>query len=1241
MFKTRTLLPLLALALLALWIVATCRDREPGIPASTRPNDPWVFRSVLDRQPRMITFALSDDLWIAYSTDSCALYKAWSGGVDFEGAVYNMRHGPQPMSVGNAWFENAHRQPWVVRVGDHFERPRTDYRGHRYTRGGRAELMYDLVLADGRRIRVNEQPEYVERDRQHGFQRTFTLENVPEGAEVTLLANVASVAATGNIETNGIWKTASASPMPTGNDQISAVAVAGELILSKNKPTRFTAMFVGMPIVPNPFDAERRAEAAGQAAVSPGERLIARSDCRTCHNAQVKTVGPSYVEIAERYRNTPENVEKLTQKIIAGGAGVWGVAAMSAHPDLQPDDAKTMIAYVLSLDEGEDDGEGGGATVGQLTDIPAEKWLKSDAAVKDDAIRPGLLAKLFQLDADPRTVAGVNYSAKPTRTAVATTLELGSEEFGDFKTNFAMEARGFLFLDKDDNILLQLASDDGVKLYLDDRLLIDNDGPHGMTPPKEAEVALRAGYHAFRIEYYQGAGGFGISLKWARFGDPELKPIPPSNFAHRRADDDPGMPMLGGGPTAIPGDGAPLVEVHPAFTLSQARPEAFLPKVAGMDFLSDGRLVVSTWDAMGGVYLLENVQSGDPKKIKMKLIAKGLAEPLGVKVVDDTIFVLQKQELTKLVDTDGDDIIDEYQCFAKGWRASANFHEFAFGLVYKDGFFYATLAIAILPGGASARPQIPDRGKVVKISRRDGSIEFIARGLRTPNGIGLGEDGEMFVADNQGDWLPSSKILHVKPGAFYNSYAVDSLGVAGLPIQPPVVWLPQDEIGNSPTQPAYLKDGPYKGHLVFGDVCYGGLQRVFMEKINGELQGCVFKFTQGLEGGTNRLAHGPDGALYVGMIGNPGNWGQKDKFWYGLQRLQFNGNSAFEMLAVRAKTDGLEIEFTEPLREGEGWDTYSYLVKQWRYEPTFNYGGPKIDEQTMNVASASVSPDRKRVFLKIPGLQTGHVVHIRLRNLPLSELGHEIWTTDAWYTLNNIPADAYGVTSERPPASPVADNTLSAKEKAEGWTLLFDGRTLDGWHNYGKNTLGKSWIIDDNAIHLDAQPNPEGHWQAPDGGDILTNEEYRDFELELDWRIGPCGNSGIFYNVVEDPSKYGYGWMTGPEMQVLDNSCHPDARIVKHRAGDLYDLISCKYETVKPAGEWNHVRIVSKNGKIEHWLNYRKLVEYDQNSPDWPKMIAASKFKEWAGFGTARQGKIALQDHGDPVWYKNIKIRRL
>ncbi|MGB1243276.1 MAG: 3-keto-disaccharide hydrolase, partial [Chitinophagales bacterium] len=161
-----------------------------------------------------------------------------------------------------------------------------------------------------------------------------------------------------------------------------------------------------------------------------------------------------------------------------------------------------------------------------------------------------------------------------------------------------------------------------------------------------------------------------------------------------------------------------------------------------------------------------------------------------------------------------------------------------------------------------------------------------------------------------------------------------------------------------------------------------------------------------------------------------------------------------------------------------------------------------------------------------------------------------------------------------------------------------------------------------------------------DGGDILTNEQYENFELTLEWKIQACGNSGIFYNVVES-SEYDAVWRTGPEMQVLDNVCHPDAKYPKHRAGDLYDLISCKYETVKPAGNWNQARIVSKNGKVEYWLNGRKLVSFEMFTPEWEAMIAKSKFKDMPGFGMAKKGYIALQDHGDEVWYRNLKVRGL
>ena len=211
-------------------------------------------------------------------------------------------------------------------------------------------------------------------------------------------------------------------------------------------------------------------------------------------------------------------------------------------------------------------------------------------------------------------------------------------------------------------------------------------------------------------------------------------------------------------------------------------------------------------------------------------------------------------------------------------------------------------------------------------------------------------------------------------------------------------------------------------------------------------------------------------------------------------------------------------------------------------------------------------------------------------------------------------------------------NTLTSKEKKEGWVLLFDGKTASGWRSFKSDKINDRWKVSNGELYLDKS--------VSQGGDIITEKEYQDYELALEWKIAACGNSGLMFNVVED-DKYEATYHTGPEMQVLDNTCHPDAKIIKHRAGDLYDLISCSKETVKPAGEWNQVKIVSKNAKMEFWLNGSKVVEFTMHTPEWDAMVAKSKFNTMPDFGKARKGHIALQDHGDAVWFRNIKIREL
>jgi hypothetical protein len=198
-----------------------------------------------------------------------------------------------------------------------------------------------------------------------------------------------------------------------------------------------------------------------------------------------------------------------------------------------------------------------------------------------------------------------------------------------------------------------------------------------------------------------------------------------------------------------------------------------------------------------------------------------------------------------------------------------------------------------------------------------------------------------------------------------------------------------------------------------------------------------------------------------------------------------------------------------------------------------------------------------------------------------------------------------------------------------GWRPLFDGRSTAGWHAFGGGAPGAGWQVVNGALTRAAQ-----------AGDILTDEEFGSFELELEWKIAPGGNSGIFFHVVED-STLQYVWQTGPEMQVLDNAGHADGRQPNTSAGSNFALYPPARDATRPVGEWNAARLVVRGDHVEHWLNGEKLLEYELGSAEWQQRVAASKFSEMPRYARARRGHIALQDHGDEVAFRNIRIRVL
>ena len=212
-------------------------------------------------------------------------------------------------------------------------------------------------------------------------------------------------------------------------------------------------------------------------------------------------------------------------------------------------------------------------------------------------------------------------------------------------------------------------------------------------------------------------------------------------------------------------------------------------------------------------------------------------------------------------------------------------------------------------------------------------------------------------------------------------------------------------------------------------------------------------------------------------------------------------------------------------------------------------------------------------------------------------------------------------------------NTLSKKEKKQGWSLLFNGKDFSGWHIYLKPDAKPGWSIVDGAITTDRHNGGEQ-------GDLVTDGSYANYELRLQWKIEKGGNSGIIFNVNEDP-KYGATYVTGPEMQVLDNKDASDNKLANHLAGSLYDLIPADPKAVHPAGVWNTVKIRQENGHITFWMNDHKVVDTQIGDDHWKQMVSHSKFKDVPEFAAFRQGHIALQYHGGIVRYRNVKIRQL
>ncbi|MET0353370.1 MAG: family 16 glycoside hydrolase [Plantibacter flavus] len=641
--------------------------------------------------------------------------------------------------------------------------------------------------------------------------------------------------------------------------------------------------------------------------------------------------------------------------------------------------------------------------------------MSATAALPDQ--EPGVTLRTFAMPPGISALCTLKSGTTPNVDKLMPQIDFSTEEDFGLEDDFLTHVIANLAVAEAGEHTFRLTSDDGSRLNLDGQVLIDNDGPQDGTS-KEATVTLTEGAHPLFLEHFEGGFGQLLKLEWKTPGSAAFEIIPSSALS---TDADvvrvtaPGTKYCEGAEDTA-GDGLRLDAVNPNYELTDLRPEGFEPKVSGLAFTEADQLLVSTTGSVsaggwvpdaepGEVFRLDNVV-GDTSadEVEVTKIASDLLNPMGIDVIGDLIYVSERHQLTELSDPDGDGFYDTHTKLAE-WPDGGNFHEFAFGLIHDEENFYLNLSVAIDNGGATTNPQpAENRGTALKVNRETGEVDYIAGGLRTPNGIAFGPGDELFAMDNQGGWLPSSKLVNVREDRFFNHFTTPAGPFDDQPVSPPALWIPQNEIGNSPSTPITLDEGPFAGQMLFGDVTYGGLQRGFLEEIDGEYQGAVFRHTAGLEVGVNRVITGPDGALYVGGTGEGGNWGESGKQRFGLQKLSPVSDETFDMESVSVVEGGFDIRYTSPISEetAEGI-AEAYRAEQWRYVPTSQYGGPKVDEQNLIVESATVSDDRMTVTVQLEGLAPGNVVHLRSPRPFTSESGQELWSTEAWYTLNSLP----------------------------------------------------------------------------------------------------------------------------------------------------------------------------------------------------------------------------------------------
>lgn len=454
-------------------------------------------------------------------------------------------------------------------------------------------------------------------------------------------------------------------------------------------------------------------------------------------------------------------------------------------------------------------------------------------------------------------------------------------------------------------------------------------------------------------------------------------------------------------------------------------PEGAVIETGAIDIGPDGNVYLST--RHGEIWSVENAFEYPDKAAKWQIFARYLHEPLGLAWKGDWLYTTQRPELTRLKDEDGDGRADIFETVNSDWGVNGNYHEYAFGSPFdSEGNIYVILCLT-----GSFTSESLFRGWALQIDK-DGKMTPFACGVRSPGGIGFGPNEEIFYTDNQGAWNGSSSLKHLTKGSFQGNpnglvwfkYTAGAIGdepphppyaVEGsrtvierenIPSYvPPAVMFPHEKMGRSPTgivtDETGGKFGPFEGQLFVGEQTYSEIQRVFLEEVNGVYQGAVFHFLEGFQSGNIGMRLTEDGSLFTG--GSNRGWSARGGKLDSFERVNWTGKVPFEVHEMRAKPDGFELTFTEPVDKATAADLASYKMEAYTYLYRKDYGSPEVDQLTPTISEVKVAEDGKSVRLKIEPLTKGHVHELHLSGVR-NGAGNPLLHDTAYYTLNEIPS---------------------------------------------------------------------------------------------------------------------------------------------------------------------------------------------------------------------------------------------